>query len=77
MKPDSIFEKIVVLICIALFFVALIGWIVKGWQYLDANRISCFKKYSDYQPEYTLFGGCRIELNGKMTPVEAVRSTDL
>lgn len=37
MKTDSIFEKIVVLICVVLFFVALIGWIVKGWQYLDAK----------------------------------------
>lgn len=42
-----------------------------------SNRISCFMKYSEYHPEYTFFGGCRIELNGKMTPVEAVRSTDL
>lgn len=37
MKPDSIFEKIVALICAVLFIVALIGWTVKGWQYLDAK----------------------------------------
>lgn len=37
MKSDSIFEKIVALICVLLFFVALIGWTVKGWQYLDAK----------------------------------------
>lgn len=59
-----------VLVSVGVLFV--VGFI----SYLS-NRISCFKKYSDYQPEYTLFGGCRIELNGKMTPVEAVRSTDL
>lgn len=41
------------------------------------NKISCYKKYSEYQPEYTFFAGCRIMLNGKMTPVEAVRTTDL
>ena len=37
MKPDSIFEKIVGLICAVLFITALIGWTVKGWQYLDAK----------------------------------------
>lgn len=58
-----------------LFLVGVL-FVVGFISYLS-NRISCFKKYSDYQPEYTLFGGCRIELNGKMTPVEAVRSTDL
>lgn len=37
MKPDSIFEKIVALIYAVLFMVALCGWTVKGWQYLDAK----------------------------------------
>lgn len=63
------FITTVLLLVGVLFVVGFISYL--------SNRISCFKKYSDYQPEYTLFGGCRIELNGKMTPVEAVRSTDL
>lgn len=37
MKPDSVFEKIVALICAVLFIVALCGWTVKGWKYLDAK----------------------------------------
>lgn len=37
MKPDSIFEKIVALIYAVLFIVALGGWTIKGWQYLDAK----------------------------------------
>lgn len=37
MKPDSMFEKVIALICAVLFIVALIGWMVKGWQYLDAK----------------------------------------
>lgn len=41
------------------------------------NKVECYKKYADYSPEYSYWGGCRIEINGKLTPVEAVRSTDL
>lgn len=41
------------------------------------NRVQCYKKYADYSPEYSYWGGCQIEINGKLTPVEAVRSTDL
>lgn len=37
MKSDSIFEKIVALICAVLFIVALVLWTIKGWQYLDAK----------------------------------------
>ena len=41
------------------------------------NKVQCYKKYADYSPEYSYWGGCQIEINGKLTPVEAVRSTDL
>ena len=41
------------------------------------NKVQCYKKYADYSPEYSFWGGCQIEINGKLTPVEAVRSTDL
>lgn len=41
------------------------------------NKVQCYKKYADYSPEYSYWGGCQIEINGKSTPVEAVRSTDL
>lgn len=41
------------------------------------NKVQCNKKYADYSPEYSYWGGCQIEINGKLTPVEAVRSTDL
>ena len=41
------------------------------------NRVECYKKYADYSPEYSFWGGCQIEINGKLTPVEAVRTTDL
>lgn len=68
---NSIIETVTLLL--------FVGAILLGFGSISyfSNKISCYKKYSDYQPEYTLFGGCRIELNGKMTPVEAARSTDL
>lgn len=37
MKPGSIFEKIVGLICAVLFITALVLWTVKGLAYLDAK----------------------------------------
>lgn len=37
MKPDSIFEKIVTLICAVLFITALVLWTVKGLAYLEAK----------------------------------------
>lgn len=37
MKSDSIFEKIVALICAALFITALVLWTIKGFAYLDAK----------------------------------------
>ena len=40
-------------------------------------KVECYKKYEDYSPEYSWWGGCQIEINGKLTPVEAVRLTDL
>lgn len=37
MKPDSIFEKIVALICAVLFMTALVLWTIKGFSYLNAK----------------------------------------
>ena len=41
------------------------------------DKVHCYKKYTDYSPIYSYWGGCQIEINGKLTPVEAVRTTDL
>lgn len=37
----------------------------------------CMTQYRAFEPVYSFWGGCQIELNGKLTPVEAVRITDL
>lgn len=37
---------------------------------------SCFERFEDYSPKYSLFGGCRIEFEGKFTPVNNIRFAD-
>lgn len=37
----------------------------------------CMTKYRAFEPVYSFWGGCQIELNNKLTPVEAIRITDL
>lgn len=37
----------------------------------------CMTKYHAFEPVYSFWGGCQIELNGKLTPVESIRITDL
>ena len=64
-------EKLTTVVILVAFFAALcaIAYAI--------NRVECYKKYADYSPVYSYWGGCQIEINGKLTPVEAVRSTDL
>ena len=71
----SFYEKFVmglttVVVCVA-FFAALVAIVYV------INKVQCYKKYADYSPEYSFWGGCQIEINGKLIPVEAVRTTDL
>ena len=37
-------------------------------------KIECLKSYEDYNPQFSLSGGCRIEWQGKLTPVEMIRN---
>lgn len=34
-----------------------------------ANK-QCLTAYHDYKPQYSFMGGCRIDFNGKLTPVK-------
>lgn len=36
-------------------------------------KTRCLESYSYYHPQFTFFTGCRVEWNGKMTPVDIVR----
>lgn len=37
------------------------------------NKKSCLSAYNEYTPSYTLWGGCKVEWNGKLTPVDIIR----
>ncbi len=37
----------------------------------------CYAAYSEYNPEFGMFSGCRIEWQGRMTPVELIREVRL
>lgn len=41
------------------------------------SKKECMTKYRAFEPVYSFWGGCQIELNGKLTPVEVVWTTDL
>jgi hypothetical protein len=36
-------------------------------------RKNCLSAYSNYQAEYSFWKGCRIMVDGKMTPTDIVR----
>lgn len=71
----SFYEKFVMGLTTVVVCVVLVAAIFAFAYAID--KVQCHKKYADYSPEYSFWGGCRIEINGKLTPVEAVRSTDL
>jgi len=37
------------------------------------GRASCYKAYSEFQPSYGFWEGCRIMVDGVATPVDIVR----
>ena len=59
-------ETIVILSLI----VILIG--VVGIGILMAN-LSCINSYSNFEPQWGILTGCRIMVDGKLTPVDIVR----
>lgn len=71
----SFYEKFVMGLTTVVVCVVLVAAIFAFAYAID--KVQCYKKYADYSPEYSFWGGCQIEINGKLTPVEAVRSTDL
>lgn len=38
-----------------------------------SNSISCANKYEGFGPQYSFWSGCRIMVDGKLTPVDIVR----
>ena len=40
-------------------------------------RKTCYEAYSSYSPQYTFWGGCKIDYNGKFTPVDMIKNINL
>lgn len=51
--------------------VAFIGAGVLSLLYLKEKQ--CLKSYENFTPEWSLLSGCRITINGILTPVDIVR----
>jgi len=37
----------------------------------------CISTYSDYKPKWSILGGCKIDYNGKLTPVGMIKNINL
>lgn len=51
--------------------VLLIVLLIAGVFYLD--KMSCLQSYESYKPQWGIVTGCRIEVDGKLTPVYVYR----
>ena len=56
-------------------FVAL--FVMIGAPMIYLSSMNCKKAYSEYAPTYSFLEGCRIEWQGKMTPVEMIRNINV
>lgn len=58
-----------------LTFIVVLGLIIWGLFSLVnvLTRRSCIEGYSAYEPQYTFITGCRIMVDGKLTPTEIIR----
>lgn len=67
---DLIFEVSIVFLVMFLS----VGSLLVANYFIQKNR--CIERYEDYFPEFSIFGGCRIEWEGKTTPVENIGFRD-
>jgi hypothetical protein len=38
-----------------------------------SNSIFCASKYEGFSPQYSFWSGCRVMVDGKLTPIDIVR----
>lgn len=57
-----------------LIIVVVVGFLflLLGGAY-GVSRGQCLKSYENYNPQYSVMGGCRIMQEGKLTPTEMIR----
>ena len=58
---------------ICLFILAIIGGIGVYSAAYFVERQSCLSAYENLQPQFGPFSGCRIMVDGVLTPVDIVR----
>jgi len=64
-------EIIITIISITIGVIILVVGLVSliNWM-LDKQ---CLEAYSNFEPQWSFFSGCRIVIDGKLTPVDIVR----
>jgi len=60
---------------IILFVIGVVALIVALYAVIDPP--SCYSRYSDWQPSWDFWGGCRIVYKGKLTPVDMISNINL
>lgn len=67
--------KFVVFILTVLAIVCVLSGVLFGtvWFASLLAEKSCLESYSNYDVEWGFFSGCRIEWDGKMTPIDIIR----
>lgn len=43
----------------------------------QVNKFTCLSSYSDYQPQYGFWTNCRINYDGKITPIDMVKNINI
>ncbi len=66
MKEDiTIYTIFISIVLFFALFIYVIGYVIP--------KVKCNATYESYNPSFTMLGGCKIEWNGKQTPVEIIR----
>ena len=63
-------DTIAIVGAVGLFIGGFLAFLAFGY-FMDSYE--CHSKYSSFKAEYGIFSGCRIEWNGKITPVDIIR----
>lgn len=62
--------KEVILITIGIVIFTVLITVIPAYFIGKAN---CLKSYENYQPNFSIFGGCRVMWKDKLTPVDIIR----
>ncbi len=68
-------DIIVLIIIVLIGFASILIPLVSLDYFLQKEK--CYAKYSEYQPEFSFWGGCRVVWEGRITPVENIGFRDI